>query len=283
MKKFFMAAVMLLILGQLTPAPAAGEESVDLWQVRWQIKEISPSREVLMRVNEMTFLHRVEPGETLSGLARQTQVEPDLLAAMNFLEPEDGLVAGQYLILPRETRPLYTVQRGDTLYSLARRFGSTPDYLASLNELVDPAALRVGQKLVVPSTDRPLAVSRGAVRLDWPVEGMLTSVFGPRHGAFHSGIDLAAPEGTPIKAVLGGTVTYTGWLGGYGQAVIIRHGQGMETLYAHNSKILVREGQSVTAGQEVSLMGQTGNATGPNLHLEIRVDGQARDPLIYLR
>ncbi|MGK7945263.1 MAG: peptidoglycan DD-metalloendopeptidase family protein [Microcystaceae cyanobacterium] len=118
----------------------------------------------------------------------------------------------------------------------------------------------------------------------WPSRGVLTSGYGPRWGRMHKGIDIAAPIGTPIVAAAEGEVISAGWnSGGFGNLVKLRHGDGSVTLYAHNSKILVRRGQKVEQGQLIAKMGSTGFSTGPHLHFEIHPKGQgARNPMAFL-
>jgi len=116
----------------------------------------------------------------------------------------------------------------------------------------------------------------------WPASGTISSSFGPRRNAHHDGIDIAAPEGTPIRAALDGTVVYTGSLRGYGKVVILAHDGGLTTVYAHNSKNMVQHGARVRRGTVIASVGQTGRTTGPNLHFEVRKDNRARDPLAYL-
>jgi len=117
-----------------------------------------------------------------------------------------------------------------------------------------------------------------------PVEGRFSSKFGPRvhpitgQSRMHSGIDLAAPSGTPIAAAPAGTLTHSGPRGGYGNLVIISHPDGSETRYAHNEANLVTAGQSVAAGEQIARVGSTGMSTGPHLHFEVRRDGEAVDP-----
>jgi murein DD-endopeptidase MepM/ murein hydrolase activator NlpD len=118
--------------------------------------------------------------------------------------------------------------------------------------------------------------------LIWPVNGPVVSGFGMRWGRLHEGIDIAASTGTPIWAAAAGTVIHTGWLGGYGNLVVVDHGNGLATAYAHASAILVAVGQQVSQGETVSLVGSTGNSSGPHLHFEVRVNGIAVDPLLYL-
>ena len=122
----------------------------------------------------------------------------------------------------------------------------------------------------------------------WPVAGRLISGFGMRHHPilgymrFHSGLDLAAPNGTLIKSADGGEVIYAGYDGGYGYSIMVYHGGGFATWYAHCSRILVSVGQAVARGQVIGLVGSTGLATGPHLHFEVRINGAAQNPLQYL-
>jgi murein DD-endopeptidase MepM/ murein hydrolase activator NlpD len=116
----------------------------------------------------------------------------------------------------------------------------------------------------------------------WPVTGPVTSGYGWRWGRMHEGIDISAPTGTSILAAAAGTVIHAGWLGGYGYLVVIDHGNGLATAYAHASAILVAVGQSMSQGETVALVGSTGHSTGPHLHFEVRVNGVAVDPLLYL-
>jgi murein DD-endopeptidase MepM/ murein hydrolase activator NlpD len=118
--------------------------------------------------------------------------------------------------------------------------------------------------------------------LIWPVSGPITSPFGWRWGRMHQGIDIGVGYGTPIHAAAAGTVIYCGWETGYGNLVVIDHGNNLATAYAHQSSIAVSCGQQVTQGQVIGYVGATGHATGPHLHFEVRVDGNPVDPLGYL-
>jgi murein DD-endopeptidase MepM/ murein hydrolase activator NlpD len=116
----------------------------------------------------------------------------------------------------------------------------------------------------------------------WPVNAPITSPFGWRWGRMHEGVDLGAAYGTPIAAAAAGVVIYAGWEDGYGNLVVIDHGGGLATAYGHQSRIAVSVGQSVSQGELVGYVGSTGHSTGPHLHFEVRVNGQAVDPLGYL-
>jgi murein DD-endopeptidase MepM/ murein hydrolase activator NlpD len=122
----------------------------------------------------------------------------------------------------------------------------------------------------------------------WPADGVLTSGFGWRRNPLgfrwkhHSGIDLAGDPGDPVWAAAPGTVLESGWNAGYGRVVVIDHGYGITTLYAHQTRLMVQEGQEVRRGQQIGTVGNTGRSTGPHLHFEVRLDGNAVDPLDYL-
>jgi murein DD-endopeptidase MepM/ murein hydrolase activator NlpD len=117
-----------------------------------------------------------------------------------------------------------------------------------------------------------------------PLRGYtFTSPYGMRFGKLNPGIDLAAAEGTPYRAIHAGTVTKAGWYGGYGYCVIVQHTDGTESIYGHSSKLLVQEGQQVKAGDQLGLVGITGHSYGSQLHLEVHVNGVPKDPIPWLR
>jgi murein DD-endopeptidase MepM/ murein hydrolase activator NlpD len=118
--------------------------------------------------------------------------------------------------------------------------------------------------------------------LIWPVSGPVTSGFGMRWGRMHEGIDIGAASGTPIQAAAGGTVIYAGWLGGYGNLVVIDHHNSLATAYGHQSALATGVGASVSQGQVIGYVGCTGHCFGPHLHFEVRVNGTPVDPLAYL-
>lgn len=122
----------------------------------------------------------------------------------------------------------------------------------------------------------------------WPVVGPISSYYGYRTSpggigsTFHEGVDIAGDYGTPISATAAGTVTQAGWVGGYGYLVEVKHADGIVTRYGHNSAVLVYEGQHVEQGSMIALMGSTGNSTGPHCHYEVRIHGEAVDPMYFL-
>jgi len=115
-----------------------------------------------------------------------------------------------------------------------------------------------------------------------PVSGIVTSRFGSRWGSTHTGIDVGASTGTSIYAASSGTVLFSGWKGTLGKLIVVNHGNGIQTYYAHCSSLLVSAGDTVTAGQQIAKVGNTGRSTGPHLHFEIRLNGSALNPQSYI-
>jgi len=210
----------------------------------------------------------------------------------------------------------HNVRSGDTLSAIAVRYGVSTKEIARYNSIRDPDKLEVGQMLRIPpgsptekpkqlatvtkpsrsspprltyerweedraSLSEPRRGDKSSIFI-WPVEGQLSSKFGPRNGSFHDGIDIAAPLGTPVRAAADGKVIFSDVLRGYGNVVIVRHSGGYLTVYAHNRANLVKEGQTLRQGEVLAEVGQTGRATGASLHFEVRKDNLARNPLQYL-
>jgi murein DD-endopeptidase MepM/ murein hydrolase activator NlpD len=148
----------------------------------------------------------------------------------------------------------------------------------TLSDLIRSRQLEAAADVEADSDDEAISDS-GMV---WPASGAVTSGFGMRWGRLHSGIDIGAGYGAPIRAAQGGTVILAGYNGGYGNCVVIDHGGGLSTLYGHMSSVDASEGQSVDAGDYIGDVGSTGNSTGPHLHFETRVGGDAENPMRYL-
>jgi len=191
----------------------------------------------------------------------------------------------------------HQVRPGDTLYQIGRAYGISYQEIARANHIDDPSRIEVGRRLLIPKAKQILPPAGGtnaphgrsntrpadAPRLTWPLpNGTVTSGFGPRGGGFHDGIDIAAPVGAPVRAATDGEVAYSSTLPGYGNVIILRHGRGYATVYAHNRRHYVKDGQSVRRGQVIAELGRTGRTTGPNLHFEVRKDNVARNPLFFL-
>jgi murein DD-endopeptidase MepM/ murein hydrolase activator NlpD len=153
---------------------------------------------------------------------------------------------------------------------------------ASEIDALQEVSAELAAKIRAAQTGSNVIRTPSAAGLIWPVDAPITSPFGWRWGRMHEGIDLGAGYGAPIAAAAPGTVIYAGWLGGYGNLTVIDHGGGLATAYGHQSSIAVGVGDQVAQGQAIGYVGSTGHSTGPHLHFEVRVNGQAVDPLGYL-
>jgi murein DD-endopeptidase MepM/ murein hydrolase activator NlpD len=245
--------------------------------------------------------------DTLWHLARRFSTTVEAISSANGISEGQFLRPGQRLRIPTGRRvaasggtrapaaSTYTVRSGDTLWAIALKTGVDVDTLGRANGIRDDV-LRVGQRLVVPApgsavsgqrpaagAGRQIATRRAQASVRWPARGVLTSGFGMRWRRHHNGIDIAAPRGTPIYAARDGRVVRAAWFGGYGRLVVVDHGDGMQTWYAHASRMLVRVGQHVKRGQQIATVGCTGVCSGPHLHFEVRIGGRPVDPLRHLR
>jgi murein DD-endopeptidase MepM/ murein hydrolase activator NlpD len=179
----------------------------------------------------------------------------------------------------REGYRYHMLEEGETLYRVSKRYGTTVEELIEANNITDYTDIPAGTMLKIPGA----VVSSEFI---WPIPGKISSGFGGRGRKFHWGIDIPAPKGTPIRAAADGLVLISseGFRGfsGYGRMVLIEHGGGISTLYAHNSKNDVKAGTCIRAGEILGEVGSTGNATGSHLHFEVRKNGKPVNPLNYL-
>ncbi|SFQ99449.1 LysM peptidoglycan-binding domain-containing M23 family metallopeptidase [Desulfoscipio geothermicus] len=234
----------------------------------------------------------------MSGIAERYGIDVETILGANDLPNPHRLDVGQELVILPVKGLLHRVVPGETLAAIALRYRVEVESILEANSNLDPLGLQPGQKIIIPgarpvrtmrSTANVPATSRSgtARKFTLPVQGRLTAGYGQRTHPitgsrdFHEGWDLAAPEGTPIRAAAAGRVTFAGWDGGYGLAVRIDHGNGVTTLYAHASSILVSVGEQVSPGTVIARVGNTGLSTGPHVHLEVRVDGRPVDPGQY--
>ncbi|MBI5560499.1 MAG: peptidoglycan DD-metalloendopeptidase family protein [Deltaproteobacteria bacterium] len=202
----------------------------------------------------------------------------------------------------------HTVGKGETLWRISRTYGVDAQDVAEANNINDPAKITEGRKIFIPgarsvrkveprkpfskphgiketpegseSPDK-IVVEKG--RFAWPVAGEVISPFGVRGQAMHYGIDIKATKGAPVKAADDGRVVYSDdQMKGYGNVVILRHADNYYTVYAHNEKNLVKAGDNVRKGEEIALIGDSGNAGPAHLHFEIRQGKKTRNPLFFL-
>lgn len=200
-------------------------------------------------------------------------------AAESATDEQRGLVSR--LVASRDALALAQREKRSTLASIQ---SDRSDVLAEIEDLEAQsealaARIRAAQQ---QSSGSSAPVVTGTGQLSWPVSGPVTSPFGVRWGRMHEGIDIAVGTGTPVHAAAGGTVLYAGWMEGYGNLVVIDHGNGLSTAYGHNSSLASSVGQSVSVGQVIAYSGSTGHSTGPHVHFEVRVNGSPVDPLGYL-
>jgi murein DD-endopeptidase MepM/ murein hydrolase activator NlpD len=212
-----------------------------------------------------------------------------------------GKLPSQEAARPAARSTVHVVARGETLYRISKRYGSSVEAIMSANAISDVHSVPVGARLVVPSggvgaarrasvdagtyaSRDPRGRSSGPASFAWPLHGVVISEYGLRRGAHHDGLDIKAPSGTIVRAAESGRVIHAdASLSGYGKLIIVKHAGRLSSVYAHNRKMLVRVGQFVEKGDAIAELGQTGNASVPHLHFEIRSDGSPRDPLEYLQ
>jgi len=252
---------------------------------------------------EEVLYYNVKPGDTVLAIAEKFGLQPETLMWSNSLieqNPDRLSIGDQLRILP-VNGVLHVVKRGDTLSSIAEKYeANMQDIVAyAANEMTDAdAALAIGKEIVVPggtkpfvatsvgastaySVQRPSGALAGSGNFSWPTAGYVSQGYWGGHPA----VDIAGWLGAPVTAADAGYVVLAGggWNSGYGNYVIVDHGNGFSTLYAHLNSVFVTPGETVSRGQQVGTMGNTGNSTGPHLHFEIRYDGVSYNPSGYLK
>ena len=230
-------------------------------------------------------LHTVGAGDTLAAIAARYGVNTHQLAVENGLRDPDRIYPGQVLQVPALKARYYMIRLGDTLSVIARAFSVGVKDLCRLNSISDPDRIWAGEQIRIPQEAVASAVpayaarvSTAHIRLAWPLQGPISSGFGRRWGQMHEGLDIAVPYGTDVFASLGGKVSFAGRKGSYGNMVILDHESGMQTCYAHLSRLLVDPGMEVVAGEIIARSGTSGKSTGPHLHFEVRIADNPVDP-----
>lgn len=237
--------------------------------------------------NSTISIYVVQTGDTLSDIAEMFDVSVNTIKWANDIPPSGTIRVGQTLTILPVTGIKYTIKKGDTLASIAKKYDGDAQEIANFNGI--EGALSAGTEIIIPDGVVPAtaktAVKKGSsgvsVGTSAPSGYYLRPVAGGKrtqgiHG--YNGIDIGAAHGTPILASASGQVIIakgSGWNGGYGQYVVIKHDNGTQTLYAHASSVIVSAGQTVQQGQVIAYMGSTGKSTGTHLHFEVR---GARNP-----
>jgi murein DD-endopeptidase MepM/ murein hydrolase activator NlpD len=285
--------------------PGRGETEVPETLVETSVMEVldqTTSTVVSDKVRDKVLEYTVQSGDTVSAIAAKFGVSTDTIRWENNLASLNAIKPGQVLRILPVTGVKHKVARGETIYSIAKKYGTNPQGVVDFpfNTFSDNEtfALAVGQELIVPDGEKPNDVLWSAPRnlvrrtpdagvvsasgiFAWPIGGTITQ----RFAWYHRGIDIATAMGTPVLAADSGRVTVAGWPdnSGYGNRVLIDHGNGYITLYGHLSRIDVTVGQSVNRGDRIGLEGSTGRSTGPHVHFEIRKGGAHLNPLDYLK
>ena len=253
----------------------------------------------------------VRKGDTYYKISLRHKVPLRALLEVNKARPPYRLAAGAKIKLP--VQAFHKVRAKETLYAISRQYNTDVSTLASLNQISKPYGIQIGQKLQVPDeragrvarrsgnlpdskSDKPRtkkiasrkpakraalpSAPRRVGRFQVPVQGRVISNFGTKPNGLHNdGINIAARAGTPIKAAENGVVVYVGnELRGYGNLLLVRHGEGWVTAYAHASKFLVKPGERVKQGQSIAEVGQTGSVDQPQVHFEVRKGTRAVNP-----
>lgn len=247
--------------------------------------------------------YQVQQGDTISSVAKKFGISQDTIKWANNLSDIHQIKPGQTLKILPVTGIAHTVKSGDTLEAVAKKYKAEPQAIMDFpfNDVPDDFKLKVGQVLIVPDgvkEDAPATVRRqpqyvaqgpaspafeapGGARFVWPTAGGISQYF----AWYHPGIDIPNKAAPGIAAADGGVVVMAGWPDnwGYGNRVVLDHGNGYRTLYAHLSNIYVSIGQTVSRGQVIGQMGSTGRSTGVHLHFEIHFKGIPINPLGILK
>ena len=237
--------------------------------------------------------YTVKAGDSISTISRKFGLSNiSTLIAVNNISNVRTLRSGQKLKIPSADGLLYKVQPGDSLNALSVKYHVSVEEILDVNDL-DSDSLTKGMELFIPGAKMDATSLKKAMGelFVYPITAAwrLTSRFGPRKDPFtgvssnHTGVDMACPTGTPIRAAMSGIVVIAGWSNVFGNYVIINHGNGYQSLYGHMSKITVKKGQSVDNSTKIGLVGSTGYSTGPHLHFTIYKNGRLVDPLSLLK
>lgn len=277
------------------PSPSTQTQSVVVDQNAFTTQVSQKPRDTIID-------YTVQRGDTVSTVAQKFNVSEDTIRWSNNLSNDD-ITAGDNLKILPVTGVAYKVNGGDTVYTIADKLHTNPQKIVDFpfNTFANPETFSLveGQILIVPDgsissqqapanptpqyiAQAPQSITFTGGGFHWPIQGDITQGF----SFYHPGIDIAGPSGTPIYAAKGGTIAEAtcGWDGGYGCHVVINHGDGYSTMYAHMvTQPSVSVGQSVAGGQLIGFRGSTGRSTGPHVHFEIRSSHGNVNPLAYLQ
>ncbi len=262
--------------------------------------EVDPLTQVSDKPRADILDYKVESGDTLASISKKFGVDADSIKWLNPGLSDKKVKVESVLKIPPVVGVVHRVKNGETVYSIAKKYNVSAQAIVDFpfNEFTDDEtfALAIGQQIIVPDGEMPDEIilsprnttastpNAGAVSATgnwiWPAAGTITQQFKP----WHKGIDIANHNGGSILAADSGTIVHASWdNSGYGNMVMIDHGNGYRTLYGHLSKFAVVLGQTVKRGDVLGQMGSTGRSTGTHLHFEIRTSKGNVNPLSYLR
>ena len=253
----------------------ASEDYGDLIERSEYIEQIQNSDEkLIVRVRELR-----DRQKTLV-LKLKTVKERIEAVRDEIAEEEEALATARAAVQKRESSLVAARgKRRSALSQLDDRVGRLENIRADLQAEIQAEIMAASGVSTLPAGPMSAPSAAGLV---WPLSGTVTSGFGYRWGRMHEGIDIAVPEGTPVRSAKGGTVILASYYGGYGNYICVDHGGGLSTCYAHLSGYASSTGQRVSRGQVIGYSGNTGSSTGPHLHFEVRINGAAQDPMAYL-
>lgn len=285
------AAAAIIAISAVGPAGAGMDELLPGYQELYvgggMVQEDTGDPGIVAEQASASRQYMVGPGDTLSSIAGKFSVNPQALWAANALADPNFIKEGQVLAIPGNSA-VHRVSAGENLWNISEKYRVYVKDLVEANNITNENMLAEGQLLKIPVVRDSNVVSsdvsraRSDATLIWPTLGWISSPYGARDGSFHHGIDIAADQGSSIRACGPGRVVWAGPMGTYGLTVMVDHGDGLVTLYAHTSKIIALRGQRVEAGEIVAQVGSTGRSTGPHLHVEVRYNQKTLDPLLFL-
>ena len=278
--------------------PLIAGTSSDLANAGVISSSITPVTVISDKPRDKVIEYQVKSGDTVSSIAQEYGVSEETVLWANDLSATSQIKENQKIDILPVSGVAAKVESGDTIYSVAKKYRANAQAIIDFpfNDIGDDFQLLSGQTLIIPDGAPPekakpaptqyLAkenipvVDLGTARFVWPASGGISQYF----SWYHPAVDISNLGGGPIHASDSGTVTLAGWpdASGYGNRVIIDHGNGYTTLYAHLSAVYVKPGQKVSKGEVVGAMGSTGRSSGTHLHIEIRKDGTALNPLSLL-
>ena len=265
-----------------------------------EVAKVNPGREDVV-------VYTVQSGDNVTVIANKFNVSVETILWENNLPSRAFLRVGDTLSILPTTGVTHKVASGNTILAIANKYDVDKEKIVEFNNLFDEGDIKIGQSLIIPGGRKivpyqattkyvsqpktqvssvtklfipPSTSAANTSGMYWPANARVISQY---YSWRHTGLDIAAPTGTAIYAADGGTVTLSGWTRGYGNNIVIDHGNGVKTRYAHHSKLYVSVGEQVSKGQTIAAMGSTGWSTGPHLHFEVIISGVKKNPLSYIK